>query len=105
MGAVLGSNPLAIVAGDGDLPKLLSEDCKRVGRDFVLVLFAGFRPDWVGDLPVIEAEFEKPARMFKALKQGGFRHVAFAGAMQRPQLNLLKFDLKFWRLAPKLLPL
>ncbi|PLS20262.1 LpxI family protein [Neptunicoccus cionae] len=96
--------PLAIVAGDGDLPQLLAEECQRSGRDFVLVLFAGFSPDWTIGLPVIRAEFEKPARMFKALKTGGFRAVTFAGAMQRPQLRPLKFDWKFLRLAPTLLP-
>jgi DUF1009 family protein len=104
MSAALGSNPLAIVAGDGDLPKLLAEDCVRTGRDYVVVLLAGFSPEWAADRPVIKAEFEKPARMFKALKAGDFAHVTFAGAMQRPQLSMLKFDLKFWRLAPKLLP-
>ena len=104
MAVAAGDNPLAIVAGDGDLPKLLAEDCARTGRDYVVVLFAGFAPDWVAGRPVIKAEFEKPARMFKALRAGGFAHVTFAGAMQRPQLSLLKFDLKFWRLAPKLLP-
>ena len=104
MGAVLGTDPLAIVAGDGDLPKLLAEECTRTGRKHVVVLFAGFSPDWVGDRAVIFAEFEKPARLFKALKKDGFQNITFAGAMQRPQLSWLKFDLKFWRLAPKLLP-
>ena len=104
MGADVGNAPLAIVAGDGDLPRLLAEECARIGRDYVVVLFAGFSPDWVMNRPVIEAEFEKPARMFKALKKGGFGHVAFAGGMQRPQLRWTKFDLKFWSLAPKLLP-
>ena len=100
----VGNDPLAIVAGDGDLPRLLAEECERGGRDYVVVLFAGFQPEWLNARPVIAAEFEKPAKMFKALKAGGFSHVTFAGAMQRPQLQWTKFDLKFWRLAPKLLP-
>ncbi|WP_069299399.1 LpxI family protein [Neptunicoccus sediminis] len=104
MSAASDLKPLAIVAGDGDLPKLLAEECQRSGRDYVLVLFAGFSPEWTKGLPVIEAEFEKPARMFKALKKRGFDHVTFAGAMQRPQLRPLKFDWKFLRLAPSLLP-
>ena len=98
------AQPLAIVAGEGDLPRLLAEDCIRAGRDYVVVLFGGFAPDWTQDQPVIAAEFEKPARLFKALKKGGFSQVTFAGAMQRPQLRPLKFDLKFWKLAPTLLP-
>lgn len=98
------SAPLAIVAGEGDLPRLLAQDCVRRARDYVVVLFAGFSPDWAANLPRIEAEFEKPARLFKALKRGGFAHVTFAGSMQRPQLRPLKFDWKFLKLAPSLLP-
>lgn len=100
----LGTHPLAIVAGDGDLPRLLAQECLRAKREVVVVLFAGFKPSWAVDFPVIEAEFEKPARLFKALKKGGFSHVTFAGSMQRPQLRPLKFDFKFWLMAPKLLP-
>ncbi|MCP5085495.1 MAG: LpxI family protein [Rhodobacteraceae bacterium] len=98
------SAPLAIVSGDGDLPKLLAEDCRRQGRDYVVVLFAGFEPDWAQGHPQIKATFERPAALFKALKEAGCAHVAFAGSMQRPKLNPLKFDWKFLKLAPTLLP-
>ncbi len=104
MVVALGHNPLAIVAGDGDLPRLLAEHCTRTGQEYIIILFAGFAPSWVENRPIYKANFEKPARMFKALKDGGFGHVTFAGAMQRPQLRWNKFDLKFWKLAPKLLP-
>ncbi len=98
------SAALAIVTGEGDLPRLLAEDCKRQGRSYVLVLFAGFLPDWAADHPRIAAKFEQPAALFKALEAAGCRHVAFAGSMQRPKLNPLKFDWKFLKLAPTLLP-
>lgn len=104
MGGLPVDKPLAIVAGDGALPRLLAEDCLRRERRFTIVLFAGFRPDWTAELPVIEAEFEKPARLFKALKAGGFSHVTFAGSMRRPQLRPLRFDWKFLTLAPTILP-
>lgn len=104
MGSLPTDYPLAIVAGDGALPRLLAEDCQRRDRSFAVVLFGGFRPDWTLGLPVIEAEFEKPARLFKALSEGGFAHVTFAGSMQRPQLRPLRFDWKFLRLAPTILP-
>ncbi|MEM7440350.1 MAG: UDP-2,3-diacylglucosamine diphosphatase LpxI [Pseudomonadota bacterium] len=100
MSGLAADIPLAIVAGDGALPRLLAHDCARRGRPFAVVLFSGFRPDWVDRHPVIEAEFEKPGRLFKALGKGGFQHVTFAGSMQRPQLSLLRSDLKFLRLAP-----
>jgi DUF1009 family protein len=42
--------------------------------------------------------------LFKALKSAGCTQIVFAGAMQRPKLNPLKFDLKLMKLAPTLLP-
>lgn len=104
MAGLGAEHPLAIVAGDGALPRLLAQDCLRRDRRFTIVLFGGFRPDWTADLPVIEAEFERPGRLFKTLASGGFSHVTFAGSMQRPQLRWHKFDLKLLRLAPTLLP-
>ncbi|MEM9852689.1 MAG: UDP-2,3-diacylglucosamine diphosphatase LpxI [Pseudomonadota bacterium] len=95
---------LAIVAGDGDLPRLLAEHCARSGRAHLVVLFAGDDPAWAANHPVLRAEFEKPARLFKALRAGGFAHVTFAGSMRRPQLQPLRFDWKMLRLAPTLLP-
>jgi len=103
LGCLPVDEPLAIVAGDGALPRLLARDCARRQRRFAVVLFGRFRPDWVAPYPVIEAEFEKPGRLFKALGHGGFRHVTFAGSMQRPRLRLLRSDMKFLRLAPGIL--
>lgn len=100
MAGLPGDKPLAIVAGDGDLPRLLAQDCARRERRFAVVVFGGFQPDWAEHYTVIEAEFEKPGRMFRQLHEGGFGHVTFAGAMQRPQLRLLRSDFKFLRLAP-----
>lgn len=95
---------LAIVAGDGVLPRLLAEDCARRGRDYRVVLFADHAPDWTDGQPVIRAAFEKPGALFEALRKAGCGHVAFAGGMQRPKLNPLRFDWKFLQLAPRLLP-
>ena len=95
---------LAIVTGEGDLPRFLAQECERSKRRYVLVLFGDFLPDWAKDHPRIVAAFEKPAALFKALEKEGCRQVVFAGAMQRPKLNPLRFDWKFLKLAPTLLP-
>lgn len=95
---------LAIVTGSGDLPRLLAEECVRRKQDYLLVLFGGFMPDWAVDRPHCTVEYEKPGKLFKALAKAGVRHVVFAGAMQRPELNPMRFDLKFLKLAPRLLP-
>jgi len=95
---------LAIVAGEGNLPRLIADDCDRQGQAYLLVLFGGFTPEWSVGRPQCHAEFEKPGKLFKALQVAGCQHVVFAGAMQRPNLNPMRFDWKFLKLAPTLLP-
>ncbi len=95
---------LAIIAGAGDLPRLVAEECARTSRPYQVVGFGNAALKWAVDHPLYVAQFEKPASMFKALKNAGCGEVVFAGAMARPNLNPLKFDLKMLKLAPSLLP-
>lgn len=95
---------LAIVTGSGALPRLLADECQRRGQAYVLVLFGGFLPDWVAGRPQCAVEYERPGRLFRELSKADVRHVVFAGAMQRPELNPMRFDLKFLKIAPSLLP-
>jgi DUF1009 family protein len=95
---------LAIVAGAGDLPRQLADHCERIGRGYKIIQFDGVTLNWADSLPVIQARFEKPDKLFKALKAAACQEVVFAGGMQRPKLNPLKFDLKLMKLAPTLLP-
>ncbi len=100
----MSQSPLAILAGKGRLPEMLAATAKQSGRKVVLVCFNGFKPDWVTDEQLIEARFEKPGTMFKAMKAAGCRDVVFAGYIIRPRINPLKFDLKMISVAAKLLP-
>jgi len=95
---------LAIVAGRGDLPRLLAADCVARGRPYRVVAFDGVELDWAAGQPVIRARFEKPGRLFADLRAAGIGEVVFAGGMARPHLRPLAFDLKMLRLAPRLLP-
>lgn len=94
--------PLAIIAGRGPLPRLVAENCRKRGRPYRVVVFEGEPVDWADGHPVIHASFEKPGRMFAALREAGCKVATFAGGMQRPKLNPLRFDLKMMRLAPQL---
>src|SRR5690606_6599367 len=94
--------PLAIIAGRGPLPRLVAENCRKRGRPYRVVVFEGEPVDWTDGHPVIHASFEKPGRMFAALREAGCKVATFAGGMQRPKLNPLRFDLKMMRLAPQL---
>lgn len=93
---------LAIVAGRGDLPRMLAEECRRQGRPYHLVIFEGIRLDWVAGHPVIPAVYEKPGRLFAALRQAGCTEIVFAGGIRRPRLSLSRFDFKAVTLAPRL---
>jgi UDP-2,3-diacylglucosamine hydrolase len=94
---------LAIVAGRGDLPRLIAEQCERTGRPYRVVRLPGMTLDWVEDHPVIDARFERPGQLFVTLRQAGCGAVTFAGGLVRPRLRPLCFDLTMWRAAPRLL--
>jgi DUF1009 family protein len=94
---------LAIVAGRGALPRLIAEDCARRGRPYRVVVFEGVALDWLDGHPALAAAFERPGRLFAALRAAGCGAVTFAGGIVRPKLRPLRFDLTMWRLAPGLL--
>ncbi len=93
---------IAIVAGDGVLPRLIAEDFARRGQPYRVVVFEGVSLDWLQKHPVIHAVFEKPGRLFADLRKAGCKSVTFAGGMIRPRLSPLRFDFKGLRLAPML---
>jgi DUF1009 family protein len=94
---------IAIVAGRGDLPRLIAEDCARRGVPYRVVLLGGLKLDWTAGHPVIAARFEKPGRLFADLRAAGCRQVTFAGGIVRPRLRPLGFDLTMLRLAPRVI--
>lgn len=94
---------LAIVAGRGELPRLLAEDCARRGRPYRVVVFRGVELPWLGRHPAVDARFEKPGRLFAALHDAGLDAVVFAGGLARPSIRPLAFDIKMLCLAPRLL--
>jgi DUF1009 family protein len=94
---------LAIVAGQGDLPRLIAGDCARRGALYQVVVFDGTTLNWLGGEPVIRASFEKPGRLFADLRAAGCTEVTFAGGMRRPALRFLRFDWTMLRLAPRVL--
>jgi len=99
-----GHHPLAIVAGRGNLPKLLAEHCVRTARPYRVVRVGGMALDWLGSHPVIEAEFERFGALFEALHSAGCTSVVFAGGMERPNLDPARFDAKTLEIVPKLIP-
>lgn len=99
MGSVKTSRRLAIVAGRGDLPRLLAEECKATGRDYIVVEFENIPLSWAASHPRIPAIFEKIGHLFTQLQGGGFGAVVMAGAMDRAQIDLQRLDDKGVELA------
>jgi len=94
--------PLAIIAGSGALPRLLATACKTQTRPYILVEFAGQTLDWAENHPRLRADFHQLGAMFDALLQAGCREAVFAGAMQRPHLDLQRLDTSSTRLVQAL---
>lgn len=84
---------IGIVAGGGDLPRLLLSACRAAGREpFVLALEGYTEP---GLTEAVEHAWVRLGAMgaaFAALKAAGVAEVVFAGGMKRPSLAALKPD-------------
>jgi DUF1009 family protein len=88
---------LGILAGGGELPRLLIDACRNLERPFHVLAFeghadaatvAGAPHDWVRLGAVAEA--------FRALRAAGVEELVFAGRVVRPSLAELRPD---WRAA------
>jgi hypothetical protein len=96
---------LGVIAGAGDLPRLIAERQRERGEPYVVCAFEGAEPGWIGDHPHATAPFERPGRLFAALRRAGADRVVFAGGLVRPRLRLWRFDWTALRLAARILPL
>lgn len=83
---------------------MLADKAKIDGLPYLVVVFGNEATEWTRDHPTFEARFEKAGPLFEAIKSAGCSRVVFAGGMDRPRLNPLKFDGKFLKLSSKLLP-
>lgn len=87
---------LALIAGQGDLPRVLAD---AAGPDLIFEM-EGFP----SGLPNTRSfRVEKLGSFFKLLKAEGVTDVCFAGAMQRPKLDAKKVDLATMPLVPRIM--
>lgn len=89
---------LAILAGDGALPVLLSSAMP----DAVCVVFKGASHKFDAGQPLTEARFERLGELFETLKSEGVAKIILAGSMSRPALNPSDFDDFMRGIAPQL---
>jgi len=88
-------SPLGLIAGKGDLPRLLVEECKAQGRPIYILALEGQTED-----SLIQNEnhlWSRIGEVNKALKyfrQNNVKEVIMAGGIQRPSLRDIRPDLR-----------
>ncbi len=93
------SRRLAILAGEGELPRLLQD----AREDAVYVTFEGVDARPPQGARHLAAGFERLGALFADLHREGVGEVVFAGAMRRPALDPARFDATMHALAPRLM--
>jgi len=92
---------LAIIAGAGVLPRMLSQALTALGRDHLVCSPYGL------EVEVDDAEafyFERSISFFRTLEQRGVRQVVMVGKFHRPRaLNPLRFEGSTLMAAPRIL--
>jgi DUF1009 family protein len=99
--ARMGDPTLAIIAGSGVLPRMLSQALSAAGRPHLCC-----RPHGI-EVDLEEAEefyFERSISFFRSLEQRGIRQVVMVGKFHRPRsLNPLRFEGSTLMAAPRIL--
>lgn len=95
------SRRIALVAGQGALPRHLVEALARSGEVPVVAALDGFAPE---GLPVdITFRIERLVPLLRELEERGVGRVAFAGRVSRPRLDPALFDAATAQLVPRLI--
>lgn len=95
------NDKVAIISGTGSLPRFLSESLLKKNIKHLVVYFSEIKPTWTSPkVDMIFGEIEQIGKLFVDLKSNGFTKIVFAGAFERPKLNLKAADEKFLALAP-----
>ena len=91
---------LGLIAGGGELPVALAEQCTAVGRALFVVRLRGFADTELQRFPGAEIGMAELGRLFDTLKREGCGAVCLAGQVKRPDFAALKPDLRGMRSLP-----
>ena len=94
---------LAVISGAGDLPRLIASDRLASNKATLVVDFEGIEVGWADGFERFTARFEQPEALFAQLRKFGCTQVVMAGAMERPKLDIARFDGTFSGIAPRLM--
>ena len=99
--------PVAILAGGGNLPPLVTAAALREGRAPIVFAIAGeAEPQAFGPSPVHVVRWGEIGRMFRLAEEAGCREAVFIGSiLHRPDFRALKPDLGTMKLIPQIIKL
>ncbi|MBP0493121.1 UDP-2,3-diacylglucosamine diphosphatase LpxI [Roseomonas sp. SG15] len=91
----MSQEPVAIIAGGGDMPLRVAAACRATGRPFVVVQLDGFAnpADWVGE-KTMTFRLGAAGAAFDWLKAAGARQLILVGNVKRPSIFSLRPDAK-----------
>jgi DUF1009 family protein len=98
-------NPLAIVAGHGDMPVLFANAARRKGWSPVIFALAGEADvDRFADFACFPVKWGEVGKLFRLISEKGCRELVLIGAVRkRPDYTAIRPDLGAVRLIPRIL--
>ncbi|RED13217.1 LpxI family protein [Pontivivens insulae] len=95
---------LGIIAGRGDLPRLIAEARAGDGQNYHVIALRDFAGDWVRGHPHSRVGMLEIRKLLGALSHAGCDEVVMAGGVERPKINPLGLDTKALSWLPRLVP-
>lgn len=87
------SSPLGIIAGQGDLPKLIIKSCQENNRPiFVIAIEEQTPAETVSGVEHVWLKMGKLGAATKALQQRNIKELVLAGGLRRPNFSQLTLD-------------
>jgi len=103
-GPVLSGDPIAIIAGNGQLPVEIAQSLQSQQRRLFIVAITGEAGADVEQFPHAWCEWERIGRMFRLIKEQNIGKIVLAGGVVgRPELKFTKLDWGGIRTLPGLL--
>lgn len=91
----LETKPLGLIAGKGDLPRLLVEECKAQGRPiYILALEGQTETSLIQDENHLWSRIGEVSKAVKYFRQNNVTELTMAGGIQRPSLKDIRPDLQ-----------
>ena len=95
---------IGLIAGSGNLPLLILEECKKKGiKPFIILMKDFAKEENYKDFHHITINFGDVGKGLSFFQKNKIKYVLFAGAVKKPQLKTIWPDLKGFSLLLKLL--